>query len=102
MVAAAETPARLLVEPRTPVQRAFLFLNLKVMTGKQYDQLFKEADALERQCRGNELETPFVVLMRICRDYVTMAGVQMMSDESKVKYLAERLDKFRIKYFEKI
>ena len=73
-----------------------------MLTGKNYDQLFREVDRLESLCRGNELETPFVVLMRICRDYVTMPGVQMMSDESKVKYLAERLDKFRIKYFEKI
>lgn len=72
------------------------------MTGKQYDQLFKEADALERQCRGNELETPFVVLMRICRDYVTMAGVQMLDEDAKVKYLAERLARFRIKYFDKV
>ena len=57
---------------------------------------------MESLCRGNELETPFVVLMRICRDYVAMAGVQMMSDESRVRYLAERLDRFKVKYFDKI
>ena len=58
MVAVPETAARLLDEPRTPVQRAFLFLNLKVMlTSKQYDQLFRETDRLESLCRGNELET---------------------------------------------
>ena len=103
MVAVPETAARLLDEPRTPVQRAFLFLNLKVMlTSKQYDQLFRETDRLESLCRGNELETPFVVLMRICRDYVTMAGVQMLDEDAKVKYLAERLARFRIKYFDKV
>ena len=69
-----------------------------MLTGKQYDQLFREADRLESLCRGNELETPFVVLMRICRDYVTMGGVQMMDDEAKVRYLAGRLAKFKIKY----
>ena len=58
-----------------------------MLTGKQYDQLFREADRLESLCRGNELETPFVVLMRICRDYVTMGGVQMMDDEAKVSIL---------------
>ena len=57
---------------------------------------------MESLCRGNELESPFVVLMRICRDYVTMSGVQMMSDESRVRYLAERLDRFKVKYFDKI
>lgn len=72
------------------------------MTGKQIDQFFREAEALERQCRGNELESPFVVLMRICRDYVAKDGIQMLSDEGKVRYLAERLDRFRIKYFEQV
>ena len=57
---------------------------------------------MERLCRGNEFETPFVVLMRICRDYVERDGIQMLSDEGKVRYLAERLDRFRIKYFAKI
>ncbi len=73
-----------------------------MLTSKQYDQLFREADRLESFCRGNELETPFVVLMRICRDYVTLTGVQMMNDEDKVRYLAGRLAKFRTKYFDKI
>ena len=73
-----------------------------MLTGKQYGQLLREAERIESLCRGNELESPFVVLMRICRDYVTMSGVQMMSDESKVRYLAERLDRFKVKYFDKI
>ena len=73
-----------------------------MLTSKQYDQLFREADRLESLCRGNELETPFVVLMRICWDYVTMAGVQMLDEDARVKYLAERLAKFKIKYFDKI
>ncbi len=81
----------------------FIFLNIRVMlTSKQYGQLIREANRLESLCRGNELETPFVVLMRICRDYVTMAGVQMLDEDAKVKYLAERLARFRIKYFAKI
>lgn len=102
MVAVPETAARHLVEPRTPAAEGILFLNLQVMTGKQYDQFIREANRLESLCRGNELETPFVVLMRICRDYVTMAGVQMLDEDAKVKYLAERLARFRIKYFAKI
>ena len=73
-----------------------------MLTSKQYGQLIREAERMESLCRGNELETPFVVLMRICRDYVAMAGVQMMSDESRVRYLAERLDRFKVKYFDKI
>ena len=72
------------------------------MTGKQYGQFIREAEKMERLCRGNEFETPFVVLMRICRDYVERDGIQMLSDEGKVRYLAERLDRFRIKYFAKI
>lgn len=73
-----------------------------MLTSKQYGQLLREAERMESLCRGNELESPFVVLMRICRDYVTMSGVQMMSDESRVRYLAERLDRFKVKYFDKI
>lgn len=81
----------------------FIFLNIRVMlTSKQYGQFIREANRLESLCRGNELETPFVVLMRICRDYVTMGGVQTMDDEAKVRYLAGRLAKFKIKYFDKI
>ena len=57
---------------------------------------------MESLCRGNELESPFVVLMRICRDYVTMSGVQMLDEDARVKYLAGRLAKFKTKYFEKI
>ena len=72
------------------------------MTGKQVDQFFREAESLERLCRGNELESPFVVLMRICRDYVAKDGIQMMTDEGRVRYLAGRLDRFRIKYLEKV
>lgn len=102
MVAVPETAARHLVEPRTPAAEGILFLNLQVMTGKQYDQFIREANRLESLCRGNELETPFVVLMRICRDYVEKDGIQRLSDEGKVRYLAERLDRFRIKYFAKI
>ena len=73
-----------------------------MLTSKQYGQLIREAERMESLCRGNELETPFVVLMRICRDYVAKDGIQMLSNESKVRYLVERLDKFRIKYFAEI
>ena len=73
-----------------------------MLTSKQYGQFIREANRLESLCRGNELETPFVVLMRICRDYVEKDGIQRLSDEGKVRYLAERLDRFRIKYFAKI
>lgn len=53
--------------------------------------------------RGDELETPFIVLMRICRDY---AETTKFPGEETRRHaqarLIERLDKFRIKYFEKI
>ena len=73
-----------------------------MLTSKQYGQLLREAERMESLCRGNELESPFVVLMRICRDYVTMSGVQMLDEDARVKYLAGRLAKFKTKYFEKI
>lgn len=73
------------------------------MTEKQLNQFFRDACNLEREMRGNELETPFVVLMRICRDY---ASSTLHWDEAvrlqAQKRLIERLDKFRTKYYEKI
>lgn len=73
------------------------------MTEKQKAQLFLEAQELETQMRGDELENPFIVLMRICRDYMEMSqGLTGVYLQRQREELIARLDKFRVKYFEKI
>ena len=73
------------------------------MTSKQIGQTWRQIEEMEKRMRGDELETPFIVLMRICRDYV---ATTKFPGENTMKYarerLIERLDKFRIKDFEKI
>ena len=61
-----------------------------MLTSKQYGQFIREANRLESLCRGNELETPFVVLMRICRDYVEKDGSQ-----GQVRRLKRQLSRAR-------
>ena len=73
------------------------------MTSKQIGQTWRQIEEMEKRMRGDELETPFIVLMRICRDY---AETTKFPGEETRRHaqarLIERLDKFRIKYFEKI
>ena len=75
------------------------------MTPKQVAQTWAQIEEMERRTRGNELETPFIVLVRICRDYVTQSGCLAadpdMQQAARANLIA-RLDKFRVKYFEKI
>ena len=74
------------------------------MTGKQMAQAWAQIERMERLTRGNELETPFVVLMRICRDYAAKCCVFDAPETERAarEELIRRLDKFRIKYFAKI
>ena len=72
------------------------------MTSKQIGQTWRQIEEMEKRMRGDELETPFIVLMRIFHYVATTK----FPGENTMKYarerLIERLDKFRIKYFEKI
>ena len=74
------------------------------MTNKQIAQAWAQIEKMERLTRGNELETPFVVLMRICRDYAAKCCIfdSPNMERAAREELIERLDKFRIKYFAKI
>lgn len=74
---------------------------IQTMTPKQVAQTWAQIEEMERRTRGNELETPFIVLVRICRDYVAQSGSPDMQQAARANLIA-RLDKFRVKYFEKI
>jgi hypothetical protein len=50
---------------------------------------------------GND-EIAFIVLMRICRDYANPYAYPLMTGEVRDKWLIEKLQRFRIKYFEKV
>jgi hypothetical protein len=65
-------------------------------------QLFHIAENAQGIFRDANDESGFVVLMRICRDYVDDYKMPLLNGENRDKWLAERLTKYRIKYLEKI
>lgn len=73
---------------------------MKELTEKQVGQLYKIA-ANTQQGIGLD-EVAFVTLMRICRDYVNPNLYTSIPDEERDKWFADRLKKFRIRFFEKI
>ena len=70
---------------------------MKNLTGKQIGQLL--AIAQDTQKTGLD-EVAFITLMRICRDYVDPSRYTAVIDREK--WFIDRLNKFRIRFFEKI
>ena len=73
-----------------------------MLTGKQLAQLVKIAQGAECRTRQTDESSALVVLIRICRDYATPGYYPALSGESRDKWLIERRQKYRIKFFEKI
>jgi hypothetical protein len=71
-----------------------------MMTYKQQLQILKFADTLNT--RDLSEDSAFVTLMRICRDYVDLYQYPLVKGDDRDKWLAERLQKFRIRYYDKI
>jgi hypothetical protein len=73
-----------------------------MLTYKQRQQLIDIADNTNRMAIPNNDEVAFVTLMRICRDYATPGVRPMMDGESRERWLIERLNKYKIRFFDKI
>ncbi|WP_302385701.1 hypothetical protein [uncultured Alistipes sp.] len=72
----------------------------RCLTAKQAAQLYRIAADTQQGTGLDELA--FVTLMRICRDYVNPNLYTAIPDEDRDKWFADRLKKFRIRFFEKI
>lgn len=73
---------------------------MKGLTTKQVLQLLRIAQNVQR---GTGLdEVAFVTLMRICRDYVTPGLYPAIPGDERDKWFMDRLNKFRVRFFEKI
>lgn len=68
------------------------------LTTKQTLQLFQIAENTQKTIALDELA--FITLMRICRDYVDPNMYPAMPDREK--WFLDRLNKYRIRFFEKI
>lgn len=68
------------------------------LTVKQTLQLYNIARNTQQGMGLDELA--FITLMRICRDYVDPSRYPVVPDREK--WMIERLNKFRIRFFEKI
>lgn len=71
---------------------------MKELTVKQTLQLYNIARNTQQGMGLDELA--FITLMRICRDYVDPSRYPVVPDREK--WMIERLNKFRIRFFEKI
>lgn len=74
---------------------------------KQWEQLQREVEKMQITARkaqqgGQEDTIPFLVLMRICRDYADKSYQPLIDEEARDKQLIEKLKRFRIKYFETV
>lgn len=72
-----------------------------MLNNKQTRQLLKIASDVQHADLMQDENTVFIVLMRICRDY-TGTGFPALQGEARDKWFLERLQKYRLKYFEKI
>lgn len=70
------------------------------LTTKQRLQVLEVADALQKTIIPNCGDVAFITLMRICRDYVDQSRYPAVKDRES--WLIERLNKYRIRFFEKI
>ena len=79
--------------------------NQNHLSTKQVIQLLTIANNLEKEigwtCAGSQ-NTAFVSLIRICRDYVEFCKRPLAKKEDANRSLLERLDKFYIRYFDKL
>jgi len=73
---------------------------MKGLTTKQTLQLLRIAENAQRGIGLDLDEVAFVSLMRICRDYVDHRRYPGVIDRDK--WFADRLKKFRIRFFDKI
>lgn len=71
---------------------------MKELTVKQTLQLYNIARNTQQGMGLDELA--FITLMRICRDYVDPSRYPVVPNREK--WMIERLNKFRIRFFEKI
>ena len=70
------------------------------LSSKQTLQLLAIAQDAQRATALDLDEVAFVTLMRICRDYVDRKRYPAVIDREK--WFLDRLNKFRIRFFEKI
>ena len=76
---------------------------MKGLTPKQIVQLINIAGNIQNQTSTPVFdEVAFVTLMRICRDYVTPGLYPAIPDDERDKWFMDRLNKFRVRFFEKI
>lgn len=71
---------------------------MKELTAKQIGQLLAISKNTQQGMGLDEIA--FITLMRICRDYVDQSRYPVVPDREK--WMIERLNKFRIRFFEKI
>ena len=70
------------------------------LTDKQFLQLLTIAKNTQRGVGLDELA--FVSLMRICRDYVDRVHCPALTGERRDRWFMDRLNKYRIRFFEKM
>lgn len=68
------------------------------LTTKQTLQLLRMSENTQKAIALDELA--FIALMRICRDYVDPSRYPAVCDREK--WFMDRLNKYRIRFFEKI
>ncbi len=73
---------------------------MKGLTDKQILQLLTIAKNTQRGVGLDELA--FVSLMRICRDYVDRGCYPAIRGEQRDRWFMDRLNKYRIRFFEKM
>ena len=73
---------------------------MRDLTSKQEQQLFAIARNTQQGIGLDELA--FITLMRICRDYVDQSRYPAITGDRREKWLIDRLNKFRIRFFEAI
>lgn len=76
-----------------------------MLTAKQERQLIRLAEqeaTRQKLMRGDEQEAAFIVFMRICRDYLDNSHCPCIIGADREMWLIERLNKYKIKYYEKI
>lgn len=72
-----------------------------VLTFKQREQLFELANNVQSLYSTDD-SVAFVVLMRICRDYVSKYSFPLINGKDRDEWLLERLKNYRIKYIDSI
>ena len=73
---------------------------MKGLTTKQRLQVLKVADSLQKTTRPINEDVAFITLMRICRDYVDTSRFGGIVDRER--WFLDRLNKFRIRFYEDI